>query len=391
MKTVQDYIRLNLIVKAVFITPVFLLISCSGSKNGTFNAKSTSTYIIQGKIENLDSGMVILMTYDTTRKTPFISLDSAPILRSYFQFKGSLSSPLICKLKINEKYVWPYSHYFVLDTGTTIVKLFKDSMANSVIIGHKSTEQYNAFNKNLHNLAMSLDSNFSLRDKGIISADSLNKLEKVFYDKKSELLLQQVQSNPGSIVSAFLVRNNLNYDIDISTLKKIYYLLTDKNNYFARSILNYLNALIAKSKTEIGSDAPHFKISDYKNREITNETFKGKYVLIDFWASWCEPCRKENPFLVNAYERFADKGLQMLSVSVDEDRQSWERAINRDNLSWIQACDLKSLDSNKIAQDFGVTHIPSNFLIDKRGKIIGKDLMGKDIEEQLSRFLKNEE
>jgi thiol-disulfide isomerase/thioredoxin len=335
----------------------------------------------------MDSGIVFLGTYDTTRKRPLIILDSARIFNSYFHFKGLLTTPLICKLKIDSKYVWPYSHYFVLDTGTTNVKLFKDSMASSIIIANKSTEEYNAFNKKLHDLALSFGSYFSLRDKGIISADSLNKLKKVFYDKKSGLMFQQVETNPGSIVSAFIVKNNLNYEIDIPTLEKIYNLLTDKNNYYAKSILNYLNVLIAKTKTGIGSQVPYFSITDNKKREITNETFMGKYLLIDFWASWCAPCREETPYLLNAYKKFAGKGLKIISISVDVNKQSWEDAIKKDKLPWIQACNLEDPDSNKISRDFGITFIPANFLIDKEGKIVAKNLMRQDIEKELKRFL----
>ncbi|MEO9211322.1 MAG: TlpA disulfide reductase family protein [Ginsengibacter sp.] len=365
----------------------FLLISCSSHRHISINPKPTENYFLQGKIDDYDSGIVYLGTYDTTRKGPLIILDSARIFNSYFHFKGLLAASLICKLKIDSKHVWPYSHYFVLDTGTTNVKLFKDSMANSVITANKLTEKYNAFNKKLHDLAISFDSNFSLHDKGIISTDSLNKLEKAFYGKKSELLLQQVKANPGSIVSAFIVKNNLNYEIDLPILENIYNLLTDKNNYYARSILNYLNVLLAKTKTGIGFEAPHFNITDNKNREITNETFKGKYLLIDFWASWCVGCREENPYFVNAYKKFAGKGLEMISISIDVEKQSWEDAIKKDKLSWIQACNLKGPDSNKISRDFGITLIPANFLIDKEGNIVAKDLMGKDIEKELERLL----
>ena len=368
----------------------FLIISCSNNKHISNNVKSANTYFIQGKIENMDSGIVFLGTYDTTQKGALIFLDSAKILNSYFYFKDQLSKPLISRFKIKDEHVWPYSHYFVLDTGTTNVKLFKDSMANSVIFAHKSTEQYNAFNKKLHDLEVSFDSNFSLRDKGIISADSLAKLEKAFYNKKSGLLLQQVKTNPDLLVSAFIVKNNLNYEIEIPTLQKIYNLLADKNNYYSRSILNYLNVLIAKTKTGIGSQAPSFDITDNNNQKITNETFKGKYLLIDFWASWCPGCREENPNLVDAYKKFAGKGLEMMSVSVDVNKQRWEDAIEKDHLSWIQVCDFKSVDSNKIARDFGITLIPANFLIDKEGKIVAKDLSGQDLEKQLQRFLEKD-
>lgn len=378
-------------IKLLLLFSVFVIVSCSSHKHKSIISKSANTYLLKGKIEGRDSGMVFLGTYDTTRHRPLIIFDSARISGSYFHFQGVLSTlPLICKLKIiNLEYGWPYTHYFVLDTGITNLQLYKDSMANSVVTGPKSQEQFMAFNKKLYDLAIAFDSNFSLRDKGIINADSLNKLENAFYHKKTELLLQQVKTDPGSIISAFIVKNNLNYEIDIRSLEEIYNLLTDKNNYFARSILNYLNVLVAKTKTEIGAHAPSFNVTDNKNQQLTNATFKGKYVFIDFWASWCSPCREESPYLGETYKKLADKGLEMMSVSVDVDKQSWEEAIMKDKLSWLQVCDLKGTDS-KIARDFGIVSIPSNFLINKEGKIVAKDLMGKDIEKELQRFLEKD-
>jgi len=374
-------------IKSLLFFSVFLVASCSTHRHISTNPKPAN-YFLQGKIEGRDSGLVFLCTYDTTRKEPLIILDSTKISGSDFHFKGVISKPLICKLKLgNLEYSWPYTHYFILDTGTTNVQLFKDSMANSVITGTALQEKFTSFNKILYDLEISFEKNFTLRDKGVISADSLATLEDAFYHKKSELLLQQIKTNPGSIVSVFIVKNNLNYEIDTTTLSEIYNLLTDKNNYFARSIFNYLNVLIAKTKTGIRSQAPYFKITDNKNRVITNKTFKGKYVLIDFWASWCAGCREENPNLVNAYKRFAGKGFEMMSVSLDVNKQNWEDAIKKDKLSWIQACNLKNPDSNKIARDFGITLIPANFLIDKEGKIVARDLMGNDIEKELQRFL----
>lgn len=374
----------------IFLTFSFLiLMSCSHQFKENSKLKPDNTYNIEGKINGMDSGWLYLGMYDTTLQGPLVFFDSTKIIDSNFQFKGKFIHPIPCKIMVkNLKFGWPYTHYFILDTGLTKVQLFKDSMANSVITGSKSQEQFMAFNKKLYDLEISFDKNFSLQRTGIISADSLNTLKKEFYKKKSELLLQQVKTNPGSIISTFIVENNLNYVIGIPILEEIYSSLTNKDNYYARSILNYLNVLVAKTKTEIGSQAPSFTITDSKNREITNETFKGKYLLIDFWASWCAPCREENPYLVKAYKKFAGKGLEIISVSSDTNKKNWEDAIKKDRLSWIQVCDLKGPIS-KIEQDFGIVLIPINFLIDKEGKIVAKDLMDENLEKELQKYLGN--
>jgi len=375
-----------IVIFGVFFS--IIVLSCNHHITGNSKLKNENTYNVEGKINGMDSGWLYLGMYDTSLKAPLFFFDSTRIIDSNFQFKGKFSSPMPCKIMVkNLKFLWPATHYFILDTGFTKVQLFKDSMANSLITGPPSQEQFMTFHKKLYDLEIPFQKNFSLRDKGIISVDSLNTLEEAFYHKKSELLLQQVKENPGSIISAFIVKNNLNYEIDIPTLEEIYNVLTNKNNYFAKSILNYLNVLVAKKKIGIGSQAPYFKITDNKNRVITNKTFEGNYLLIDFWASWCVGCREENPYLANAYKKFAGRGLEIMSISLDVNKQSWEDAIKKDNLSWIQACNLKNPDNNEISRNFGITLIPANFLIDREGRIIARDLMGNEIEKELTKFL----
>jgi hypothetical protein len=133
----------------------------------------------------MDSGIVFMGTYDTTRHKPLVIFDSAKISGSNFHFQGKLAGPLICKLKIRDlEYGWPYTHYFVLDTGITKVKLFKDSMANSVIAGSVLNQELLAFNKKLNELEIFFEKNFSLNKLGIITDDCLQILENAFYQNK---------------------------------------------------------------------------------------------------------------------------------------------------------------------------------------------------------------
>ncbi len=123
-------------MKLFFLLSCLLIISCSSHKYKSINTKSANTYLIQGKIEGIDSGIVFLGMYDTTERSPLIIFDSARIFGSNFQFVGKLFEPLICKLKIPDmEYGWPYTHYFLLDTGITRVQMFKDSMAESIVVG----------------------------------------------------------------------------------------------------------------------------------------------------------------------------------------------------------------------------------------------------------------
>ncbi len=238
-------------------------------------------------------------------------------------------------------------------------------------------DQLLSFNKKLFDLEVAFEQNFPLNKQGIITDDSLQILEAIFVRNKHDLILEQIESNPKAITSAFIGRNILANIVDLPMLEDISDALENADNYFARHISS---ELAGRKRTVIGMQAPSFNIIDDKNRTFTNDSFKGKYLLLDFWASWCPPCREESPNLLSAYNKYANKGLEIISVSVDGDRSEWEKAIREDGLGWIQVC----IGANgKMKKDFGIYFYPSNFLIDPFGKIIAKDLTGADLEKTL--------
>jgi peroxiredoxin len=196
-----------------------------------------------------------------------------------------------------------------------------------------------------------------------------------------------VKSHPKSPVSGYIVYSDYNNpNIPISELEEA---LSGIDKSMAGSkFVKLANKRVADMRgTTVGYPATDFSQNTPEGRKVNLSDFRGKVVLVDFWASWCRPCRMENPNVVAAYNRFKDKGFTVLGVSLDQNKEPWMAAIKQDQLTWTHVSDLKGW-GNEVGKLYGVTGIPQNFLIDKEGKIVAKDLRGPALEEKLAEVLK---
>ncbi|RFS21093.1 AhpC/TSA family protein [Chitinophaga silvatica] len=195
-----------------------------------------------------------------------------------------------------------------------------------------------------------------------------------------------VQGHPRSLASIWLMMNELRGRMDISEFQLLYNTL-DKSiqqSMYGQGVTAYLASVKANSLNILADD---FSQQDTKGQQIKLSSFRGKYVLVDFWASWCGPCRQENPNVVKAYNRYKDKNFTVLGVSLDDNRDRWLRAVDQDGLVWTQVSDLQGW-GNEVALQYGVQSIPTNFLVDPSGKIIARNLRGPELEQKLQELLK---
>lgn len=273
-----------------------------------------------------------------------------------------------------------------------------DSISNAKISGSRANEEYKRYlagHRRIYNSGKKLYEQYAVYKQ---NDDTVNLRRLKFSTDSLEALLadytyQYLYLHPKSYLRAYLVSNyasslkSKSSEDDIGRLEGLYDRLSkpDKESYYGKRAWRKLDTY----KIPVGSMAPEFTQNDTLGHPVSLSSFRGKYVLLDFWASWCGPCRKENPFVVKAYHRFKDRNFTIVSISLDKpgDKDRWIKAINEDGLTWVHLSNLEYWNSG-VTKLYKVASIPMNFLIDPEGKIVAKGLREEEVEIALEKFVK---
>lgn len=364
-------------------------------------AAQTPDFTITGKIGNLNKPAKIYLDYTAEGSG---RTDSVELVDGNFKFSGNIEGIASSRITLSREGIKDKEIYGSKGVGDVIYVYFgkenititsEDSLYNAKWTGSKVYDEMKAFDQQVgptvmtvhHNANATINRATPEQQKDTMYFKVLDKQVQAFRKSRGERIIEFAKANPKSYFALQALAESVSgYGLKSEVAMPIFNKLNEelRLSYGGQGLYKLLNA---HTVTAVGAVAPNFTLKDVNGKSVSLSDYKGKLVLLEFWASWCSPCRAESPNLLKQYAAFKDKGFEILGVSVDSDKAKWLDAIKKDGLTWTQVSDLKGWD-NDARKVYGISGVPANFLISPDGKIVGDHLMGEALNKKLTELLK---